>query len=189
MSLIPPFEIGIWNAWIFMIWPLIQTIGIRLASKNLYQRAGQPSDMKPSQRHKIASYVSVPMWLLTTAYSIFLPFQLGTAAFYLGLIIFSLGLIILIIGTINFAATPLDEPITRGVYRYSRHPMYIALFLTYLSVAIASASWVFLLVSIIWLVLVGLVVIDEERYCSEKYGTAYRDYMNRTSRWIGLPKQ
>ena len=188
MLLIPPFEIGIWNAWIFMIWPLIQTISIRLASKNLYQRAGQPSDMKPSQRHKIASYVSMPTWLLATLYSIFLPFQLGTAAFYFGLIIFSLGLSILIIATINFAATPLDEPITRGVYRYSRHPMYIAIFFTYLSVAIASASWVFLLFSIVYLIPSFVCAVSEERYCLEKYGNAYREYMNKTPRWIGIPK-
>ena len=188
MPLIPAFEIGIWNAWIFMIWLLIQTISIRLASKDLYRRAGQPSDMKPSDTHKIVSYVSMPTWLLATVYSIFLPFQLGTAAFYFGLTIFLLGLIILIIATVNFAATPFDEPITRGVYRYSRHPMYIAIFLTYLSVAIASASWVFLLISIVWLVWISLAVNDEERYCSEKYGIAYREYMNRTPRWIGITK-
>ena len=189
MSLVPAFEIGIWNAWLFMIWLLIQTIGIRLASKDLYRRAGQPSDMKPSQTHKIVSHVSMPTWLLSTLYSIFLPFPLGTAAFYVGLAIFLLGLIILIITTVNFAATPFNEPITRGIYRYSRHPMYIAIFLTYLSVGIASVSWVFLLVSIVWLVLISLTVNDEERYCLEKYGVAYREYMNRTPRWIGIPKQ
>jgi len=67
--------------------------------------------------------------------------------------------------------------------------MYIAIFLIYLSVAIASASWVFLLVSIVWLVLISLTVNDEERNCLEKYGVAYREYMNRTPRWIGIPKQ
>jgi protein-S-isoprenylcysteine O-methyltransferase Ste14 len=30
--------------------------------------------------------------------------------------------------------------------------------------------------------------IAEERWCLEKYGDAYREYMNRTPRWIGLPK-
>jgi len=28
----------------------------------------------------------------------------------------------------------------------------------------------------------------EERYCLEKYGDAYRKYMKRTPRWLGLPK-
>jgi protein-S-isoprenylcysteine O-methyltransferase Ste14 len=31
-------------------------------------------------------------------------------------------------------------------------------------------------------------VAPEERGCLEKYGEAYRQYMNRTPRWIGLPR-
>ena len=28
----------------------------------------------------------------------------------------------------------------------------------------------------------------EERCCLERYGNVYREYMNRTPRWIGIPK-
>jgi len=119
MSLIPAFEIGIWNAWIFMIWLLIQNYGVRLVSKDLYRRAGQPPDMKPSQKYKIISYISMPLWLLTTAYSIFLPLQIGTVWFYIGLIIFLVGLIINTVATISFATTPMNKPVTTGVYNYS----------------------------------------------------------------------
>jgi protein-S-isoprenylcysteine O-methyltransferase Ste14 len=188
MSLIPAFEIGLWNAWIFMIWLLIQNFGVRLVSKDLYQRAGQAPDMKPSRRYKIISCISMPLWLLTTAYSVFLPLQLGTTWFHIGLIIFLVGLIMNAVATISFATTPMNKPVTTGVYHYSRHPIYAALFLIYLSVGIASASWIFLLAAIVWAVLVNLSATDEERYCLEKYGDAYREYMNRTPRWIGIPK-
>ena len=188
MSLVPAFEIGVWNAWIFTIWLLIQTLAIRLVSKEVYQRAGYPPDFKPSYANRIAGYISNPLWLLSTAYSIFLPFKLGTVWFYAGLVIFVAGLVINIIVTINFATTPMDEPITRGAYRYSRHPGYASLLLIYFSVSIASASWIFLLVTIMWAVLLSISVKDEERYCLERYGLAYREYMNRTPRWIGLPK-
>ena len=187
MSLIPIFEIGVWNAWIFTIWLLIQNFGVRLVSKDLYQRAGQPPDMKLSYANRIANYVSNPLWLLSTAYSIFLPFKLGTVWFYAGLVIFVAGLVINIIVTINFARTPMNEPITRGVYRYSRHPGYASLLLIYFSVSIASASWVFLLLTVLLAIEVGLSVADEEHYCLGKCGNAYREYMNRTPRWIGVP--
>ena len=188
MTLIPAFEIGLRNAWIFMIWLLIQNFGVRLVSKDLYQRAGQPPDMKPSQKYKILSFISMPLWLLATAYSIFLPFELGTIWFPIGLTIFLLGLIINVVATINFVRTPMNEPVTKGAYRYSRHPIYVALFLIYLSVSIASASWVFLLLTVLLAVEVSLSVADEEHYCLGKYGNAYREYMNRTPRWIGIPK-
>jgi len=188
MSLVPVVEIGLWNAWIFMIWPLIQTITVRLVSNEVYQRGGQPSDMKPSQKYKIISYISMPLWLLATAYSIFLPLNLGTIWFAVGLTLFLLGMALNTVATVNFIKTPMNQPVTRGAYRYSRHPIYVALVMIYLSVSLASASWVFLLFAALLVVEVSLSVIDEERYCLEKYGGAYREYMDKTPRWLGLPK-
>jgi len=188
MSLVPTFELGIWNAWVFMIWLLVQNFGVRIASKDLYQRAGIPPDMNPSKTYKILSYVSMPMWLLATAYSIFLPFKLGTAWFAIGLTVFLLGLLINIIATINFAATSMNKPVITGVYHYSRHPIYLAIIFIYLSVSIASTSWVFLLFTVLLAVEVSFSISDEERYCLEKYGDTYRDYMERTPRWIGILK-
>ena len=188
MSLIPAFEIGLWNAWIFMIWLVILNFAVRLVSKEVYQRASQPSDMKPSYTYKIVSYISMPLWILATVYSVFLPFQLGTIWFSAGLAIFLLGLVILSIASANFATTPLDEPITKGIYRFSRHPMYLSMFLIYLGVIIASASWVFLLIAITELILTHCAKPYEERYCLEKYGNAYHEYMNRTPRLIGIPR-
>ena len=163
MSLIPAFEVGVWNAWVFMIWLLIQNYGIKFLNKEIYQKAGGSSDIEPSQAYKIIGYVSVTLWLLTTLYSIFLPLKLGTIWFYIGLIVFLIGMSINIIATINFVSTPIKELVIKGIYRYSRHPMYLAMLLIYLSVGIASASWIFLLVSVVWLVLIGLGVKDEEK--------------------------
>jgi protein-S-isoprenylcysteine O-methyltransferase Ste14 len=188
VSLVPAFQVGVWNAWIFMIWPLMQTITVRLVSKEVYQRGGHPSDMKPSQTYKIMSYISMPLWLLATAYSIFLPLKLGTICFVVGLILFLLGMAVNTVATVNFIKTPMNQPVTRGAYRYSRHPIYVALVIIYLSVSIASTSWVFLLLTALLLVQVSLSVIEEERYCLEKYGEAYREYMDKTPRWLGLPK-
>jgi len=159
-----------------------------MADKKLYRRFGEAPDTKPSQGHKILNILSTLLWLLSTAYSIFLPLKLGTAWFPVGLVIFLLGLVTLTIATIDFATTPINEPVARGVYRYSRHPIYAALVLIYLGVGIASASWIFLLVTIIWVVLFGISAKDEERHCLEKYGDAYREYMDRTPRWLGTPK-
>jgi protein-S-isoprenylcysteine O-methyltransferase Ste14 len=187
MSLVPAFEIGVWNAWIFMVWLLIQNLVVML-DKKLYQRFGGGSDTKPSQTCKRYTFLSTLLWVLSTVYSIFLPLELGTAWFAAGLVIFLLGLGATVIATIDFATTPINEPVTKGTYRYSRHPMYAALILIYLGTGIASVSWIFLLVTIIWVILLGISAKDEEGYCVERYGTAYREYMNRTPRWLGIPK-
>lgn len=171
-----------------MVWLILQTLAARLLSEELYRKGGDPSELKSSPNYRIVSTVSSLIWLLGTVYSIFLPFKLGTVWFYIGLFIFLVGLVVLTIALVNFAKTPVDEPIIQGIYRYSRHPMYMALFLIYLSVGIAAASWVFLLISILWLLLLPVTTANEERYCLEKYGDIYRNYMNRTPRWVGMPK-
>ena len=188
MSLVPAFEIGVWNAWIFMVWLLIQNYGIKFLNEEIYQKAGGSSEVEASPVQKITGYISVALWLLTTVYSIFLPLKLGTIWFHIGLIVFSIGMIINIIATINFVSTPIKELVVKGIYRYSRHPMYLAMLLIYLSVGIASASWIFMLVTVLWLVLIMLGVKDEEQYCLDKYDEVYREYILRTPRWIGTPK-
>ena len=42
--------------------------------------------------------------------------------------------------------------------------------------------------SVVYIIMPPLFVDAEERFCFMKYGDAYRDYLNITSRWIGIPK-
>jgi len=188
MSLIPAFKIGVWNAWLFMSSFLLQWLAVGPASKRVSQRTGHPTDMKRSKSDQRIGMAATITWLIATAYSIFLPLQLGTIWFYIGLGVFLSGLIILIVATLNFAMAPHNKPIIGGLYRYSRHPMYLAMFLIYVGTSLASASWLFFLLTITTVVLIRLESILEETYCLEKYGNAYREYMNRTPRWIGKPK-
>jgi protein-S-isoprenylcysteine O-methyltransferase Ste14 len=189
MSLVPAFEIGIWNAWIFMIWPWVGMLAVRLIGLDVYRRAsGLPSEMKTSRPYKVVSYVSMVIETMAVAYSIFLPLKLGTGWFCAGLSIFLLGLVVLTAATVNFATTPMNVPITKGIYHYSRHPLYLASSLIYFSVGIASASWVLLLVFFVQSVSIRIAAVEEERYCLHKYGEAYREYVDKTPRWLGLPK-
>ena len=89
----------------------------------------------------------------------------------------------------NIANTPPDELVTKGVYRISRNPIYFfGGFLMYIGIGLACASWVFLLFAVLWIVLWHIVLPTEERFLVEQYGDAYREYMNKTPRWIGMPR-
>jgi protein-S-isoprenylcysteine O-methyltransferase Ste14 len=159
LSLIPAFELGFWNAWIFMV-PALLAMLLCLV---LMMKKGAPGG--PAR---------VPCKSKTTL----------LVASVSKFIIFPAAILV------DWAYTPAGEPVTRGIYRYSRHPMYVTMILLLLGVSIISASWVFLLFTII--AAVGLTrsyfVKIEEAQCLGHYGAAYREYMNRTPRWIGLPK-
>ena len=83
---------------------------------------------------------------------------------------------------------PLDRPATEGLYRISRNPIYLSTFLIDIGIGIACASWIYLLYAMIEIILQHMTLGAEERWCLEKYGDAYREYMNRTPKWIGIPK-
>ena len=189
MSLMPAFKIGIWNAWIFMSVFLLQMLAIMFVDKRVWERSHIPID---ARRNKFERYVSIIgnfIWLLAMGYSVFLPLQIGTIWFYIGLSIFIIGLALMVIATFNFIATPADQLITKGAYNFSRHPMYLATFLVCLGSGIATVSLLFIFLSIIMALCFYQEALIEERYCLNRYGNVYQEYINRTPGWIGVPKK
>jgi steroid 5-alpha reductase family enzyme len=190
MPLVPEFEIGLWNAWIltlyFILHPLIMMLIDKLVGTgDIFKKMGAPAYNKTES---VINIFDTILFFGLFIYSIFLPLQLGTAWFYVGLALCVLGVVTWTIAIVNIADIPLGEPWAKGLYRYSRHPMLLAGYLILIGAGIASASWVFLLFSIVYIVLSAVLAIAEERSCLKKFGAAYREYLNKTPRWIGILK-
>ena len=64
----------------------------------------------------------------------------------------------------------------------------IVLKIIFVGVGIVTASWVFLLLSVVYAIVLLLWVDAEERHCLKFYGDAYREYMNKTPKYLGIPK-
>jgi protein-S-isoprenylcysteine O-methyltransferase Ste14 len=187
MSTIPAFEIGVWNAWIFIIPYLLVNFGLP------FMTIGRKSTfwMWPSYTRLERICLLVGMLLMggMWIYSIFLPLSTGTGWFYAGLFVYLLGWVFLVLAYLTFMITPVDKPNTTGIYRFSRHPWYLGMLLIYIGTGIASASWVYLLLALALLATYrNVFILPEERMCCERFGEVYREYMNRTPRWIGIPK-
>ena len=190
MSLVPPFELGLWNAWIFLVPALLAT----LYCFHLMMKKGAPGGPRripcESRATLYVASLSKLIFLPAVAYSFFLPLRLGTAWFAAGLPVALAGLAGIAAVSLDWARTPAGEPVTGGIYRYSRHPMYVAMVLLLLGVSVVSASWVFLLFAVV--AGVGFsrpfFIRIEEAQCLGHYGAAYREYMDRTPRWLGMPR-
>ena len=189
MSLIPAFKIGIWNAWIFMSVFLLQMLAMAFVDKSVWEKSHIPVEVKRNKREKYAGIIGNLIWLLSLGYSVFLPLQLGTIWFDTGFSVFIIGSSVMSIATYDFITTPEDQVIRKGAYNFSRHPMYLAAFLICLGTGIAAVSWLFILFSLIMVLCFYQEMLIEESYCLDRYADAYQEYMNRTPRWIGLPKK
>jgi protein-S-isoprenylcysteine O-methyltransferase Ste14 len=187
MTLIPSFSFGFWNAWIFMSIFLVQMAAILFADPKVRQKSALPAQAKRNARERYIGLVANLLWLVALILSIFLPFKLCTGWFYSGLILFGSGLTLLMAATYQFFATPVDQLIINGIYRFSRHPLYLATFLICLGAGIAAASWIFVALIMLMTVCFHQEARLEERYCLEKYGDDYRFYRDRVPMWFGIP--
>ena len=157
MSIIPAFELGLWNAWIFVLPMIFDSIfGARILSKRKSEEGSGVT------KGKTASMLYFAIVLFLYGYSVFLPLQLNTVWFVIGLIIYLPAIFFLIIGLLNFAATPADKLVTKGVYSISRNPSYVSDVLLMTSIGIACLSWVFLLVAVVHFFLLRYYVVAAE---------------------------
>jgi protein-S-isoprenylcysteine O-methyltransferase Ste14 len=83
---------------------------------------------------------------------------------------------------------PLDAPknlVVRGLYRYTRNPMYVGVLLVILGWAVLFRATVLCLYALI----VGtcfhlFIVLYEERHLQKEFGGEYDDYRGRVGRWL-----
>jgi protein-S-isoprenylcysteine O-methyltransferase Ste14 len=184
VSLIPAFELGLWNAWILILPIIIVSV---FGAKTLSKRKSEESSSFPL-KVKAVTILYFSIELLSYVYSIFLPLELNTVWFIVGLLIYLSAFCFLIMGLLNFAATPANDLVTTGVYSISRNPSYVSDVLIKMSIGIACLSWIFLLIAVMDFVLLWTIVITEERFLLDRYGNTYRNYLSRTPRWIGIPR-
>ncbi|SBS28804.1 hypothetical protein MAQ5080_01213 [Marinomonas aquimarina] len=75
--------------------------------------------------------------------------------------------------------------VCRGIYAYSRNPMYLGfvLFLASLMLWLGSPLLVFYILAFVWF-LTRFQIEPEERILRYRFGQAYQDYLYRVPRWF-----
>lgn len=74
---------------------------------------------------------------------------------------------------------------TRGPYRFTRNPGYVALALVFAGIAVLTGGvWILLMLVPTLVVIDRGVIAREERYLEESFGEEYRKYRSRVRRWI-----
>jgi len=74
--------------------------------------------------------------------------------------------------------------VTTGPYRWVRHPLYTAAALATLANSLAAANWFFLVAGCVVLLLLVIRTRNEEQNLIARFGDDYRNYMQRTGRFV-----
>jgi protein-S-isoprenylcysteine O-methyltransferase Ste14 len=81
--------------------------------------------------------------------------------------------------------TPTTAIVDTGPYRFTRNPIYLAMFGGLVGLAMAFDSlWLLAALVIFALVIRFGVVAREEAYLERKFGDVYRQYRSRVRRWL-----
>lgn len=184
MSLTPAFEIGLWNAWILSAIFLTANYLIMFISPKENVKEMMDQVKQAQGKDKQLTYISWIPYLSIVFCSIFVPLKLGTLGFYFGLALFTSGMIALIVAAVQLFFRKRGQLMTEGFYRFSRNPIYVSCYIAWTGIAVATASWVILVLVVLSVIVQHFLILGEERICMEKYGASYREYMNTVPRYL-----
>ena len=82
-------------------------------------------------------------------------------------------------------AKPDERGICRnGLYRISRNPMYVAYFISFLGCVFLTGPVVWHLLLFVFALSLQWIILSEERWCTQKFGAEYVEYMKKVRRYI-----
>ena len=88
-------------------------------------------------------------------------------------------------GTPIATSEKVTKIVSDGIYRYSRNPIYLGMFLVYLGYTlIANNAWGLILGVALYLFMHFGVIRREERYLADQFGEDYIRYQRSVRRWI-----
>jgi len=175
-------QIHILNAWILVVPAWLIGILVANFSRKGVERATDISWYRPVD--KFASFGSMFLMIMFMIISVFIQIDFMSPWFFSGLPLVVIGFAGHFAAKIAYMNAKTNLAVTRGIYRFSRNPMYTFFSLVLLGTAVASRS---ILLAGIWLpsaILMHILVIGEERYCIEKYGETYQNYMKEAPRYF-----
>ena len=185
MELIPTFEIGWLNGWLLLaLLYLIMGILLLTFPQYVVARLYEYDRSSWDKKQRVFYFVSRLLVLIYFVLIIFTPLKIGQNILVPGIILFVVGLTGFIIALFNFKNTPPDNLITIGIYRISRHPQVLMLFILGLGICISIGSWLALFIQILSSLFGRSRTLAEEQTCLDRYGDSYQSYMKNVPRYF-----
>ena len=174
---------GPFAGWIFLlVFGIVFGGVVGSFPRDVIARLYDTSNWTPAQRAftRVGKALSVAVFVFVAL----TPLRPDASFFWLGNVAFVLGLIGMVVALLDFRRAPADQPATKGLYRVSRNPQWVALVLVFLGACIAVGSWTALLLLALAAVTLHFRILAEERSCLARYGESYRAFMRQVPRYF-----
>lgn len=161
---------------------IVRMLMLKLLGQSASQRAGFFAPM-PKER-KVFYYLyqlsQLTLILLTFYYSI----TWSTWRNYVGGILWLIGLVISFFSVYYFAKPDAGGLNQRGIYRLSRHPMYVGYYFYYAGLTLLMNAMLYVPVLILFILSSHFIILAEEEWCRQKFGENYQQYQLKVRRYL-----
>ncbi len=170
------------GAWI----PAVGMILLQMVCMSIFKEGGKravDTSWYVARTKRFAMFNSM-FQMFFIAVAVFVPFKCGTVWFAVGGIVYVFALALFVWSFWSYCTADRDKLITKGIYRYSRNPMYVVFTIGFLGIAISCASLWLLLVLLPYVWAMHGTILGEEQYCEKTFGDDYREYKKRVPRYL-----
>lgn len=115
---------------------------------------------------------------------LFMPLKIDSHCFVVGLVLFIISFMVYMLSLIDYATSNPDRPVTKGVYKLSRNPQQISTIFMWIGIGLMTNSILIIVICVIQLFTVYPTFIAQEKFCIDKYGFDYQDYMKKAPRYF-----
>ncbi len=183
MELFPKISIELLGGWLLTVIYLVINMGLPLTKAGALKKLLTSSKKHSTFIEKLLDTSSQLSWFGTIFLPILFPIKINSNIFIIGIIVFMVGIILTTISLHNYITTPLNEQVKKGIYKFSRNPIYASYNILGFGIALLTGSWIIFILHIIEIITCHLKVLDEEKYCINKYGNEYKAYMKKVPRY------
>lgn len=164
--------------WLLLPIFLIRMVFLRIIDKNSYKKANYLPQLLGVEKlffiiYQITNFI---IWF----YLLIIPINFNNITTIIGLIIYSIGLFFYYKSNNDFTNFDKKGVAKKGLYNYSRHPIYLSYFIMFFGIGIISQSIIYFIILLVFQISVHFLIKSEERYCKNKYGENYLNYMKKT---------
>ncbi len=166
-------------------------IGIKNKKNRTSSKGISPINSKLFLLAKISLFI---IWILTFLEAInfnILSNYSNDILSWISVLVIFLGVLILIIAFFSLGRytkfglpSEKTELITKGIYRFSRHPMYLGLLLLTFGSALYLSHWLIIVLSFETIFLHHKIVIAEEEFLALAFKEKWVEYKNKVNRYI-----
>ena len=185
MEFLPEHSIQLYNLfWFPLLYGIMSFILLSKINKDGKKRMLTFPKYKSKSNKFFSIFFMLIFGKLIIIYSVFVPIKAFTIYFYLGVIIYSITIFCSVYAMWVFSKADLSRPVTNSIYKYSRHPMQVMYYFSWIGLGLISGAWIIIIYALVFPILTIPSLIAQEEDCIEKYGEEYVEYLKKTPRFL-----